>query len=303
MKYILTILFLSASLARGQYSLALNLEKGNTYFLKINATLRFDGEMNGQKMAMSSTMTGVTRFKVVGATEDSYELEASYDSLRMSMKTPMGMMEYSSGNTSQKNELATGALDAMTNKHFNVTLLKNGAVRKISSPDTSGLNAMLRNFPMAEGIKKMFLMGHMKHSFNAKAMKENLEKLTAIFPNKKVNLNEVWGTTIMPDSGTDNSIKTSYQLTEYKGGIATIKGHAESQAGSSPHQGKGFPAIFELKGKSESTFQVDAATGWIREAVIRSDLTGQVQINQGAAAQNGKTFPIQVVATAKISSH
>lgn len=303
MKYLLLLALFSlcANLADGQYTLGLNLEKGNTYFLKINAITHFDGEMDGRKMAISSAMTGITRFKVAKVSELEYELEANYDSLHLTMITPMGRMEFSSGNSAQDSDLVSGPLNRITSKRFNVTLLKNGAVRKIENPDTAGFSAMFRGFPLAEGIK-MLLMGPFKKSFSSGAMKENMEKLTAIFPNKKVKLNESWGSVIRPDSGADNSIKTSYQLVGYQSGVATIKGHSESKTSNTQKQGSRFPAIYDLEWGSESTIQVNAATGWIKEAAIKNELKGHVQLKPPFHKQ-GKADPIQMNADIKISSY
>ena len=301
MKYILVLFSLWANFAHGQYTLGLNLEKGNTYFLKINATIHFNGEMNGQKMSINSTMTGITRFKVVKVSDLEYELEANYDSLDLTIKTPMGKMEFSSGNSSQDNDSTSGSLNMIASQRFKVVLLKNGAVSKIENHDTSGFSAILRNFPLPDGIKKMLLMGPFKKSFSSQALKENMEKFTAIFPNKKVSLNESWGSVIQPDSGTDNSIKTSYKLVDYKSGAATIKGHSESKASSTQKQGNGFPAIYNLEGESESTIQVNTITGWIKSADIRNELKGQVQLKNPLMKQ-AKAIPIQIIVNAKISS-
>ncbi len=298
MKYILILVAFCTNLAYGQYSLGLNLEKNHTYFLNINTTLQANTEMNGQKMQMISNMTAFARFRVVGATDLEYELEASYDSIHMAIKSPMGQMEFSTNNLSGNNDMAAGG---MNNKHFTVVLLKNGAVKKIENHDSAGYSSMLKNFPMAEGIKQMLMMGRFNHSFNREVRRKNLEKLTAIFPNKKVNLNDTWGETIMPDSGTDNSIKTNYQLTDYHSGIATIKGNSETKLTGNQKQESRFPAMIDLLGKSESTIKVDAATGWIKEGEIKEELNGQIKLKTNAGSREGNTSPIQIEATVKIS--
>src|ERR1022692_2493103 len=309
MKYFLLLLALSANLAYGQqYTLALNLEKGNTYFLKINSTNHFNGEMDGKKMAMTFVMTGTMKFKVVKVSATDYELEASYDTMHLAMKSPMGDMEFSSGNSSEDAN-ATGPLNMTTSRHFNITILKNGAVSKIDNPDTTGFMSIIKNFPIAQGLKKMMMMGPMKKSFSRKSMKENMEKLTAIFPNKKVALNESWGSVIKPDSGSDNTIKTSYQLVSYESGIATIKGHTESKAASNQKQGAGsgvgfmmFPIVYDLKGESESTIQVSTATGWVKEATIKNELKGNIKMSTSNNKQ-AKSGPVQMDGNVKISSY
>ncbi len=298
MKYALILIALCSNLAHGQYSLGLNLEKNHDYFLNINTILQANTEMNGQKMQVISNMTAFARFRVVRASELEYELEASYDSIHVAIKSPMGKMEFSTNNVSGNNDMGAGGLN---DKHFTVVLLKNGAIKKIENHDSTGYSSMLKNFPVAEGIRQMLMMGRFHHSFNHEAMRKNLEKLTAIFPNKKVNLNDTWGETIIPDSGTDNSIKTNYQLTDYHSGVATIKGNSETKLTGNQKQEARFPAMIDLRGKSESTLKVEAATGWIREGEIKEELNGQIKLKTTAGSQEGDTCPIQIEATVKIS--
>ena len=309
MKYIFFFVALSVNLAHAQqYTLALNLEKGNTYSVNINSTNHFIGEMDGRSMSMNSVMTGTMKFKVVKASATDYELEATYDTLHLTVKSPMGNMEFSSGNASGDGNSMGSPLDMMMGRHFNITILKNGAVSKIDYPDTAGFMNMMKNFPMAQGMKQMMMMGPMKKSFSMESMKENMEKLTAIFPNKKVSLNETWGSVVQPDSGSDNTIKTSYQLISYQSGIATIKGHTESKATSNKkHNGYGFmmmmfPIVYDLQGESESTIQINAATGWVKEATIKNELKGNVKMNDPNNKQ-AKSGPVQMNGDVKISSY
>jgi Family of unknown function (DUF6263) len=309
MKYIFLLFFGCTNFAYGQYTLALNLEKGDTYFLKINAINHFSGEIDGKKMAMNAAMTGTMKFKVVKVSAIDYELEASYDTLHITLKGPMGQMEFSAGNSSQDSDFISGPLNIMVSKHINITLLKNGAVSKIDNPDTSGFSAMLKNFPMAQGMKQM-MMGHFKKSFSREAMKENMEKFTAIFPNKKVGLNESWGSVIKSDSGSDTTIKTSYQLVSYQSGIAIIKGHTEShsasKASSAQKQPYGlgfmFPVISDLEGESESTIQVSTATGWIKDATFKNEMKGHIQI-KGTPDKQAKAGPVHMDSDITISSY
>ena len=306
MKYILFLTTLYANIAYSQYNLALNLEKNSTYHLKINTADRFSWEADGHPMTGSYNMTGTMNFKVVGVSATGYELEAAYDSIHFVMKSPMGKFEFNSGN----DEDGSSVMNTMRDKHIKITLLKNGAVSKIENPDTSGFFPMMKNNPMMNGMKQMMMMGAFKQSFNKETMKENIEKLTAIFPDKKVNINESWGSVIRPDSGSNNMAKTSYQLISYKDGIAVIKGHSETIANSNnshPHSmgpGMMFPMmmpIYDVKGESESTIEINTSTGWIKEATVKNELKGHVQMNEPNKAN--KESPVQINGDIKISSY
>jgi hypothetical protein len=295
MKYILSLLFVGLQLTQAQYSLVLNPAKGSTHLLNMNSSFNLNTEMNGQKQAFNAMMTGVARFEVKDVTDTGVVLETFIDSAHIISRTPMGKFEF----TSDKSTQEAAAMNAMANQHFTITLGKNGGLKKIHHPDTAGMSAMMRNFPGLDQIRGMLKMANMRRGFNHKMMKENLEKLSAIFPDKKVNLNEEWGSTIRPDSSADAEIKTVYKLISYQGGIATIKGTSTSKASGSEKQGGKMPASYQLNGNSEMTFMVDASTGWMKEAVIKRTLTGHIEMKDQSNAT--KTIPVQLTIEAKLS--
>jgi hypothetical protein len=295
MKYILSLLFIGLQLSQAQYALVLNPKKGSSYYLNMNSSFNLNTEMNGQKQVFNSMMTGLAKFDVKDVTDSGVVLEASFDSMHITSRTPMGKFEF----TSDKSAQEAAAMNAMANQHFTVTLGKNGSVKKIHHPDTSGMSGMMRNFPGLDQIRRMLMMGNMQRGFNEKKMKENLEKLTAVFPDKKVNLNEEWGYTIRPDSAADHEIKTVYRLVSYQGGLATIKGTSTSKASGSEKQGGKMPGSYQLDGNSDMTFTVDASTGWIKEAVIKRNLTGHIEMKDNS--NTSKTIPVQLTIEAKLS--
>jgi hypothetical protein len=112
---------------------------------------------------------------------------------------------------------------------------------------------------MAMMLKNMMARASGKNLFDKKSMQENKQKMTAIFPDKKVANNETWETLVTPDSTTKDAIKTVYKLVGYTGGTATI-------------QKKTTITGRDLSGNTESLFQLDAATGWVNQGTFKSDL-------------------------------
>jgi hypothetical protein len=297
MKYLLLFFIGFANIAYGQYSLALNLEKGSSYYLNINSINHFSGEIDGKKMDINTQVNGRMKFTVLKVSALDYELEASYDTIHFALRGPMGQLEFSSGREMQDYGSAQGSQHPVPGKSVHLTLLKNGAVSKIENSDTSGFASIFKNFPMAKMLKEL-MMGSFKKSFSRHALKENIEKFTAIFPDKKVGLQESWGSVIKPDSNSDNTIKINYTLVSYQSGIAVIKGHTESKAKiSHKDSAKGFginiPEAGDFEGESESTIQVDTKTGWIKDADIKNDLKGQIQI-KNRSDSTVKVSPLQM---------
>ena len=295
MKYILSILFIGLQISQAQYSLVFNPGKGSSHTLQVNSSFNLNTEMNGQKQVFHSMMTGLARFSVKDVTDSGVVMEVSFDSLHITSRTPMGKFEF----TADRSDGEIAAMNAMANHQFTITLAKNGSVKKIHHPDTAGMSAMIRNFPGFDQIRRMLMMGNMRKGFNQRKMKEDLEKLTSIFPDKKVNINEEWGYTIKPDSANNREIKTVYRLVSYQGGLATIRGTSIAKATSSDKQDGRMPATYQLDGNAEMSFTVDASTGWIQDAVIKRTLTGHIEMKDRSNAT--KSIPVQLTIEAKLT--
>ncbi len=145
---------------------------------------------------------------------------------------------------------------------------------------------MMKKFPMAQMLKNMMMHGTYKNHLSKEAMKENFEKMTAVFPDHKVAVNDTWASVIKPDSATHDMIKINYQLIGYANGIATIKRNTEIIGR-------------DLSGKTESTMQINASTGWIKEATIQSNFHGNPHIKKDTTDNKPSTIQIEGSASVK----
>ena len=307
MKQFLLLVALSGNLAYGQYSLGLHLDKGHVYLMHVSAKAKGSNEMEGKKMDFSAAMNGISRIRVLEAGEQEFTLEASYDTLHMTMMTPMGRSEFSTSPSLR--EMAGGKADPMNLPHLLITVSKNGSIKKIMNPDTTGgMLSILKNLPMLEAMKRMMMMrqtgssGQQKKSNGHKAMKERMELITAVYPDKKVGLHEHWGHSFQADSVLDQMVSTDFELLAYGGGVATIRGHAESKKVSMPKKGPGFPVDLDIASKVESNFSVDAASGWIKSGDFSAETKGQVQIKDSKAPGGARNMPFQLTATISIKA-
>jgi hypothetical protein len=307
MKWLLLLSAFFYQTIYGQYSLELNLQKDNIYHLKINSSNQFSGEMEGHSVKGSYTIRGSMHFKVVEASAAGYQLDVAYDSIDIQMKGPMGKFEFNSADIDQ----AGSGYGNISEKQVRITLLKNGAISKIENKDTSGFMVRIKGNPMFAMLKQMMMMGGFKQSMGSKAMKdamkENIEKITALYPDHKVKINESWVNEIRPDSAHTNWIKTTYQLISYQDGIARIKGHTETGASSSDKQPKSmFGTVigmsgFNITGQSESLIEINTNTGWIREASVKNDFKGNLKMSGKQSPNQPESHLLQLNGDTNIS--
>ena len=252
MKTLFFLLVVSCHISYAQnYSLALNLEKGHNYYLGFRAMYRIAGEMDGQKINMQTAMNGRFKCKVISASPEGYEMEVSFDSVDFVFHGPGGKMELSYPDES--------IIDSMQNsKHIFINVLKNGAVVNIKNPDTAGIEAMLHKIPMLMMLKNMIGHNNSQNKADKKTMHENRMKMTAIFPDKKVGINDTWENNITRDSSSRDALKMKYKLVGYNNGIASI----EKQTIITGR---------DLSGNITSSLQIDASTGWIKQGTEQSN--------------------------------
>ncbi len=300
MKYLSGLIFLITNTLCAQNYLGLHLEKGSTYFQHTSSKVNIEQEVNGQKMNINSTVTGIMSFKVLAKSASYYELEAAYTQLGMTMKTPNGEMAFNSDKPADEKDIFSSLLHKLINHPFKMTMLTNGIVKQIKGTD-SILTSLLNDVPGLDAAQKSQILEQLKQSYGENSLKGNIEQLTAIFPDKKVAVNEEWQNTIQLHSVIHAMVTNHFKLIEYNSGVATIESHAETKTNNDESKINGMPAIYHLSGATDSKIKVDAKTGWIIEADINQNLKGNLEIKDNPQVPGGMTIPMQFMITSKTS--
>ena len=76
--------------------LSLKLEKGKEYKQVAQSKVTIVQEISGQKIEVVTTIGGTLTFFVKDVNENGYIMDATYETLGMSMKMPQGTMSFSS---------------------------------------------------------------------------------------------------------------------------------------------------------------------------------------------------------------
>lgn len=300
MKYFLAIIFLTANVVQAQYRLALNLEKGTTYFQHTTATVTIDEDVSGQKININTTISGTMSFKVIDKSGDDYHLETAYTELSMSMKTPNGEMSFSSKKPADDKDVFSILLRNMLDHPFTITMQPNGKIKEIKGVD-SLWNNIMTGLPEMDEAKKTQILKQLKETYGENSLRGNIEQITAIFPDAKVKVNDVWENRVQLKATMSALVINHFKLAAYNKQFANIEDSANMKTTDAETQVNGLPAVYNLSGTTISKIKIDSKSGWITEAEIKQHLKGTVDIKDNPQIPGGLSIPMEMTSVSDVS--
>jgi hypothetical protein len=304
MKKLLTLaLILSATLCvqAKKYKLALNLEVGKEYIQKSNAKMTITQNFNGMPIEIGMNIKGDYVFKVIGAENNQYDMEVKYRAVEMEMESAQGKSSFSSNKASDQDIMST-MLSRMIDKPFKMIMGQNGKVIEIKGIDNL-FGGMFEGFDITQQQKDQIL-AQLKQSYGAKAFKGSFEQITAIYPEGKVKLGKKWTTETNIEAGMSVHVTTNFELkaanTEY------FLLHGEGDLSSNPNspfvKQNGMDMKILLDGNLTSDIKIDRKTGWIMDATIVQNLSGNTELKASEQMPEGMSIPMTIKSKSVITN-
>jgi hypothetical protein len=295
MKYLLyTLLFLVAvNYCNAQkFKPALNLTKGNTYYLTTNAGSVIVQTASGQQNTVNLSFNFKMAFKVTGATDSVYSMEVSYQSLSMKMEMPGNTIDLDSKKNDPQ-DVPSSIIAAMMNKPFNLEMTKTGKIKSVQNIDKMVSGAM-KSFPQIDSAKKEQVKAQFMQSFGPNAFKGSIEMGTAIFPDTPVAKEDKWTVKTQLESPAKATVTITYQLADIIEGNYLIHGEGTmvTDKNAAPTHINGLPVKYGLNGSLISDIRVDKTTGWITEVKLKQAMMGDMQILDSPQVPGGMTIPM-----------
>ena len=304
MRYVSTVCLLFAVIIQckaQKVKPALNLTKGNTYYMVSTATSSVSQSLGGRQNKIGLTLSFKMAFKVTAAMDSVYIMEASYQSLNMIIQTPSGMIEMDSRKKDSL-DLASSIVRAMMNKPFYVTLTKRGKVLSVDKVENM-IEGVFDSFPDIDAAKKVQMKTQFIQTFGAKAFKGNLEIGTAIFPAVPVIKNDSWVVTTSLESVATAKMRTIYQLIDFTKEYYELHGEGTitTDNNASATMMNGLPVKYNLTGTMLSDIKADKTTGWISELRIKQLINGNIEVQDNPKIPGGMIVPM-IISTDQLTS-
>ncbi|MGY4385942.1 hypothetical protein ACVWYN_002990 [Pedobacter sp. UYP24] len=265
----------------------IKLNKGQKYNQHMISTSTSSQTIMGKPMSTTSISDAVNLAEVVDVTDTIYTIKITYVSMSVKMVKD-GVAVPTDNNTVAK------ILDGLKGKEYLTKMSNTGRVIETIGAD-SLFSKLFSNMPGVPEAFKTAMLKQMAHSYGDKAIKENSQMSTSLYPNKAIKEGDTWTTN---RSGGNEimlpNIESIYTLDKITSSEYLVSMKAKLTFKST---GPGsLPIQYNLNGTMTSNNKIDKKTGMITEIKMKQDILGNIKLNQNASAQGNEPIPMQIKA-------
>ena len=288
---LLSLLLLSSTQAQ-KVELGLNLQEGEKYTQESKSTISIHQVVNGQDVDIDMAVKGEMSYLVRSVSEADYEIEMMYEGLSMKIEHPQGVMEFDSEKRDENDVMST-VLSWITGKPITVILTKKGSVSEVRDMDSIWVS-VFDHFSKVPEAQLNQVKSQIKEAYGEEALKGNIEMVTSIFPDHKVEVGEEWINTTTMESGMTVHVTTTYKLEEIQPDSYIITGDSELQTADTEAivDANGMSMKYDLSGQIASKIKIDKQSGWIIEANSTQDIKGNAHIQPSPTMPMAMTIPM-----------
>ena len=233
-------------------------------------------DAGGQKIETSQSAVFGYTYEVTSTEDDVAQIDMTYDRVRIAMKTPVGNVEYDSGDpgkgSAQGGQLAGlfEVFDALVGEPLKISLAKDGRLEKLDMPQA--VSEKLSNVP-----------GPMAGSFGEDGMRQTVSLAFLPTPSTTVKTGDTWSRqseVTSPMGKMVYDVKYTYLATETVAGANLDKIGVETNVSLEPSPESPFDVKIKNQ-KSEGTALFDNKAGRLHsfDEVVKMDLEVSVAGN------------------------
>lgn len=290
--------------AEEKVELRFRLEEGESYKLRVTIEQEIVRWIEGEEQEIIQTIGIGQTFDVKKVDADgTATIEVTFGPMAMKMEGPQGTFEYDSEDPPDEVPLPGKALGAMVGQGFTMKITPEGRVTDLKGADKM-FEAMLESLDLPEGPIKDSIVESLKDQFGEEALKEMMENMTALLPDKPVGIGDSWSHTIVLTKGFPSIMENTWTLTDRKDGVATIKVKStiKSNPDAPPMKMGPMTMKYKLKGSQKGTVKLDEATGWFVEGEIKQEMSGEIIMGGIPGQAKEQSLPILIEGVIKFES-
>jgi hypothetical protein len=140
------------------------------------------------------------------------------------------------------------------------------------------------------------LKKQIKQNFGEEAVKESLEKLTFLYPDKPVRIGESWSKTAAVTQGFPMTMTTTWTLKERRNDawIIDMRSIVEPNKEAPPLKLGPLTLGYSLSGSQKGSFSIDSRTGLNASGTILQDFRGTVRMSMEGLDTGPLSWPITI---------
>ena len=296
-------LLISGSLSAANELPHLDLQTGQIYQIVINSRVVLDQKPEGQNFRLISVFESGYGFQVKSKEQDTYQLEAQYTRLQMTLYSTQDTNTYTSLDNHRR-DFVSILYRNLVNKPFKVTLSEQGRIEKIEGLKAIIAAALTQLKGLAEGPKKALGEEAMK-LFGPEAFKRRVEMVTHVFPDKLNSTASSWQLQAHVGFKIPYESENTFQVQQTKEPYTHLKVSANlhRSPGKSAPIMNGITGKYDLQGQAVGMYNLEKSSGWLHNGAITQQVKGNLLVDPNEKMPKGMTIPISIFIENKFAGH
>lgn len=231
-------------------------------------------------------------------------VKARYESIAFDMKGTTGTFFFDTEqDPALDNNPVSKALRALVGASFELKYSPDGRVLDVRGTDDL-LQRMINALEIPDNQQKEAVESALTGIYGEESMKEMFEQISGPYPSTPVCVGDHWKIHQRLTQGFALDTETTFQLKERKNGqaVITMNGTIATLPDGSTMSLGTVKFNYKLTGTQNGTYYMAETTGWVDEADVYLQLSGEVTAEMDSQGEVTMTWPVSIVSTIKIKS-
>lgn len=296
--FLVCMVFVFTGCIKRSVMLSLDLKKGNLYKVEIDRKNKITENINNEKVEVECKIKTAYLCNVVNRDDNkNSEIKVTIDSININHSENKGQknVEIYNNVTENWNKLLE-IYSVFVGKSFKVKIGQYGKVKAII-----GIEDLMKNVLKELNIKDEKEREEVKNAINTefgdKAILKRIERVTAVYPNKKVKVGDTWKKKTSASDKFPVESENSYKLKESEDGTSEIEVQSNIKINNNvePIIKDGMKIIYEdINGSEKGVTNINEDTGFIKSTESESKYSGNIKILSEDASKGTQIVPINI---------
>lgn len=290
------VLVVSLTSAAEKIQYQMKFKKGQKYYLRMITEQKISQTTGAQEQTVDQTTGFGWNCDVNDVDDDGNAwLKYTYNWVKLEQKSPKKEVDYDSGKKILQVPKIAEGFAALLGENFSLKLTQLGTVEK-----AKGLDVVRRNVAgkLSQGTMKEQLVKGIEHQLSADAMKELVEGVIAIYPDRPVGVGDSWSRTVVLSYGFPMIVDSKWTLKERKKGMAIIKvkSTVKPNLEAKPFEMGPAKVSYEMSGLQDGLIEIQESTGLILHSKVNQNISGLMKIQAVGGNQKESSWPLKIQA-------
>ena len=275
---VLALLFSTSVLAAGAVELKFHPAKGSTTKLKVAMDQKVTQTINGTANTVNQAVTLVYRMDAGDLDADgATSVKVTYESISFKQQTNVGNVDFDSNNPPPTVPAAARGVAALVGQTFTAKISPTGHVTDVKGVDEM-IDSILKKLGVPDGPTKPLLDQSLRKEFGADAIRENMEAMLLIYPEKPVATGDSWTHPLSITKGFPMLVVNTFTLKEAGAELATVdlKSTLMSNADAPPIDMGNRKLTYRLSGNQRGVMKLNRGDGMIQSGDVTQKVEGKI---------------------------